>query len=527
MKKKLIIAGFITVALSLIFISGTKGKTGSSYNGDALYFRGKIYLSAINSGVAELYKIENTKISKVATVKANAGKFGCQGFIDALLNIESRGLFLFLTDGEYVYKYDINDELNPVLYKKSNDDTNSKFIGLGKMDNKVYSVSDQGLKIWDDDMRVFYNARLNNSLPRNIKFSKQGSFIFNINRDRLEIYDAFSQKLISSIDLEVNDNHERNIYNDETDGSIYLSDDQQVKQVDFSGNIIKSFKHNSEQGYDIAYTPGDDHLYFSDGLGIVKLNKMDLKPLSWVYTKDFSGPNGWATGLKVVRDNYGEKIFVFDGFNIIVLDQDYKKIGTILTNNGSPICSTPESLFLALSKNSAVGGSEVIVSGRGFSQDEELSIYLANKKIDSARADNNGRFLKTVTIPRFNPNKPDFKSGPTDIKVLGEISSKTYSINFKIEKGIEEGVEEGFSLSADNNSGLPGEKIVLSGRGFNPNEYVIIYIADQKVALAKTDQNGAFSATIVIPEVKPSKTEIRVTGENYGSKQYMIVFTIK
>lgn len=523
MKKKLIIAGFIAVALPLILVSGTKGKTGSSYNGDALYFRGKIYLSAINSGAAELYKIENTKITKVAVIRANAGKFGCQGFSDALLNIEPRGLFLFLTDGDYVYKYDINDERNPVLYKKSNDDTDSKFIGLGKMDNKVYSVSDQGLKIWDDDMRVFYNARLNNSLPRNIKFSKQGSFIFNINNDKLEIYDAFSQKLISSIDLEVNDNHERNIYNDETDGSIYLADDEEVKQVDFSGNIIKSFKHTSAQAYDIAYTPGDDHLYFSDGLGIVKLNKTDLKPLSWIYAKDFSGPNGWATGLKVVRDNYGEKIFVFDGFNIIVLDQDYKKIGTILTNGGNLICSTPENLSLALSKDSAVGGSEVIVSGRGFSQGEELSIYLADRKIDSAKADNNGRFVKAVTVPRFNPNRPEFKPGRTDIKALGENSGKTYSINFQIEKNI----EEGFSLSVDKDSGLPGEEVVLSGRGFNRNEYVIIYIADKKVALAKTDQDGAFSATIIIPEVKPGKTEIRVVGENFGSKNYMIPFTIE
>ncbi|MBI2459474.1 MAG: hypothetical protein HYV53_02895 [Parcubacteria group bacterium] len=522
MKKKLLLASFIIVALSLVFISGVKGKT-SSANGDALYFRGKVYLVAINSGAAELYKIDNTKITKTATINAIAGDAGCQDFIDAVLTIDSNGLYIVLTDGKYIYKYDVNDPYNPVLFKKSNDNSNDKYLGLGKMYNQIFSVSNHGLRIWSDNMEIYYTANINNPLPHNIKFSQQGSFVFNINNGKLEIYDAFSQKLLSAINLAARDSHERNIYNDQTDSSIYLVDDRAVKQVDFSGNIIKSFKHTSSQGYDIAYVPGDDHLYFSDGIGIVKLNKSDLKPLSWIYTEEFSGPSGLAAGLKVVSDNYGEKIFVFDNYNIIILDQAYNKIGAIAIDNNNQFCLARESLSLILDKPAALAGEAVALSGRGFSPEEILSIYLSDKKIDSTKADNRGRFFKTITVPRFNPNILEFKPGKTDIKILGENSGRTYSVNFQIE-GM---VEAGFSLSVNKNRALAGEEVALSGRGFNPNEYVIIYVADKKVALARTDDNGGFSAVITMPEVKPGRTEIRVSGENFGSKNYSIDFTIE
>jgi len=426
MKKSLFIAGFIMIALSFVFIFGAKGKISSYYNGDALYYNGAVYLATANSGMAELFKIDNNKITEISQIRINTKNLDSDGFIDAVLNVEQRGLFLFLTDGEYVYKYDINNPAEPKLFKKSNNQSGGKFIGLGKMDNKVYSVSDKGVKIWDDDMQVFYNASLTNSYPHNLKLSKKGSFIFNINNDKLEIYDAYSQKLVSLFDIKVNDSHERNIFNDETNGTIYLVDDQAVKQFDFTGNLIKSFKHTSRQGYDVAYTPEDDHLYFSDGIGIVKLRKSDLKPIGWIYTKDFSGVGGWATGLKVVRDNYGEKIIVFNGSNITILNQDFKKVGSIKMPSDTVTYTIEENLALSLDRYRAASGSEIIISGQGFSPNENLSIYLANGKIDSTRAGDNGRFSKILIIPTIKPGK-------MDIRVVGEDSDRNYSVGFQIE----------------------------------------------------------------------------------------------
>lgn len=508
------------IALSFVFISGVRGKASSRINGDVVQYKGVVYLATVNSGAVELHEITNTKITKVATINSVAGNSGCQGFIDAALNIEERGIFLFLTDGKYVYKYDINDSGRPMLFKKSNDSANGRFIGLGKIDNNVYSVSDQGIKVWNDEMDVSYSVNFNNSFAHNIKFSKQGSFIFNIKGDQLEIYDASSQKLISSIDMQVNDSHERNIYNDETDGTIYLVDDQAVKQVDFSGNVIKSFKHTSNQGYDIAYTPGDGHLYFSDGIGIVKLRKSDLKPLSWVYTKDFSGPDGWASGLKVVRDGYGEKIVVFDNYNITVLNQDFKKIGSIRLDNNEPLCLIGENLSLNLDYNHAVAGSEVALSGRGYGSGENLLIYLNNKKIDSVYADNSGRFLKSIIVPQFNANTPEFRPGRMDIKVLGESSGKSYSINFQIE---ESGTADS-ARSVNKKHGLPGEEVALSGSGFNPGEYLLIYFADKKIDSVYADSLGSFAKVIVIPDIKPGKYEIKISPQ-FGNG-YIIKFEV-
>jgi len=524
MKKRLFITGFIMIILSFVFISGIKGEIIPPYNIDAVYYNGKVYLASVSSWAAEIYEIDNTKITKAATVNAYNGNSGCQGVVSAVLNVESRGLFLFLTDGQYIYKYDVNNPANPTIFKKSKDNNNAKFISLGKIDNKVYSVSDQGIKIWNDDLVVYYEANFNNAFSHNIKFSKQGNFIFNINYNKLEIYNAYSQKLVSSINIEASDNHERNIYNDASDGTIYLVDDSAVKQVDFSGQVIKSFKHTSTQGYDIAYTPGDSHLYFSDGIGIVKLRKSDLKPLSWIYTKSFSGQSGWATGLKVVRDNYGEKIFVFDNNNIIILNQDFKKIGSIGVGNNNPICMAKENLSLTLDKYHALAGSVVMLSGRGFDSGENLIIYLANKKIDSTYADNMGRFSKSIVIPQFNQTTLDFKPGKADVRVLGENSNRSYSTNFLIDGIVDNSSSQGITLLTGERHGSPGEEVLLSGLVFNPKEYLFIYFDFKKIDAVYADSNGNFSKTIVVPNVAPGEYKIKIS-PLFGSG-YIINFQV-
>ncbi|MBI4778882.1 hypothetical protein HY797_00320 [Candidatus Falkowbacteria bacterium] len=426
MKKKLFIAGFIMIALSFVFISGVRGKASSRINGDVVQYKGVVYLATVNSGAVELHEITNTKITKVATINSVAGNSGCQGFIDAALNIEERGIFLFLTDGKYVYKYDINDSGRPMLFKKSNDSANGRFIGLGKIDNNVYSVSDQGIKVWNDEMDVSYSVNFNNSFAHNIKFSKQGSFIFNIKGDQLEIYDASSQKLM----------------------------------------------------------------------------------------------DGWASGLKVVRDGYGEKIVVFDNYNITVLNQDFKKIGSIRLDNNEPLCLIGENLSLNLDYNHAVAGSEVALSGRGYGSGENLLIYLNNKKIDSVYADNSGRFLKSIIVPQFNANTPEFRPGRMDIKVLGESSGKSYSINFQIE---ESGTADS-ARSVNKKHGLPGEEVALSGSGFNPGEYLLIYFADKKIDSVYADSLGSFAKVIVIPDIKPGKYEIKISPQ-FGNG-YIIKFEV-
>lgn len=505
MKKKLLFLIIALAILALISTNGAKGKIYSYFNGDALYYRGAVYLVTTDSGMAELYQIDNNQIVLTSKIKATAESAVCDGFVDGVLNVELGGLFLFLTDGKYVYKYDINNPSDPRLFKKSNDGTSSVFLGLGKMDNKVYSVAEQGIKIWDDDLAVFYNATLTNSIPHNLKFSKKGGFIFNVNNDKLEIYDAYSPKLISLIDIQASDNHERNIFNDETSGTIYAVDDRAVKQFDFAGNVIESFKHTSSQGYDIAYTPGDDHLFFSDGIGIVKLNKNDLKPLSWIYTKNFNGTGGWATGLKVVRDDYGEKIIIFTGNNIVILNQDLKKVGAIATSDPGNICLAQESVFLSVNLNSATPGSEVFLSGRGFDPGEEVSIYLADKKVSSAKADNYGRFYRAVVVPSI-------KSGLTNIKAMGESSNKNYEVNFQIEGAtIPTGSKP---VMLDKYSAISGEEILVSGIGYNPKEYVLIYLSFDKIGVALVDSAGAFSKTVKIPTVQSGAKDIRVQGND-------------
>jgi len=187
------------------------------------------------------------------------------------------------------------------------------------------------------------------------------------------------------------------------------------------------------------------------------------------------------------------------------LNQDLKKVGAIATSDPGNICLAQESVFLSVNLNSATPGSEVFLSGRGFDPGEEVSIYLADKKVSSAKADNYGRFYRAVVVPSI-------KSGLTNIKAMGESSNKNYEVNFQIEGAtIPTGSKP---VMLDKYSAISGEEILVSGIGYNPKEYVLIYLSFDKIGVALVDSAGAFSKTVKIPTVQSGAKEIRVQGND-------------
>ena len=290
-----------------------------------------------------------------------------------------------------------------------------------KGDN-ILTFGVKGVKVWNLAGQIIDSYNVVNKFAYNINY-QAGDSIINTEPANVKIFDKNIRQVTKEIPFLSSEDHNRKTFVDQVSGAIYLVDDGSLKQYDHNGNLNNSFKHISNRGYDVDGFTDQDHLYFTDGIGVVKFFKADLKPISWAYTTDLGEKNGWAMGLKVLRDSNGEKIVIFNNSSILALDQNLKMISHITTD--AEEVQALEDLFLRLDKNQARPGSSVFLNGGGYAAGEELAITFSGQNI-LAKADSRGRFTETLTVPEVSPIR-------TDIKVVGQNSGLSYSIVFSIE----------------------------------------------------------------------------------------------
>jgi hypothetical protein len=211
-----------------------------------------------------------------------------------------------------------------------------------------------------------------------------------------------------------------------------MADDAAVKKLNINGEIEKSFHYTGPFGYDVTPSYDARYIYFSNGIGVVKLRKSDMSVVSYLYTQGLANTGGWAMGIKAVKDSEGEKLVVFNNSNIIVLDSDLKPlphkdfgIAFVQSTEEDNSPDIIEPLFLKIDKNRAPVGGKVILSGGGFSKNEALRVELAGAAFD-AEAGLDGRFSQLITIPNLPKQKADFK-------VIGLNSGVKYNLGFEIE----------------------------------------------------------------------------------------------
>jgi hypothetical protein len=245
----------------------------------------------------------------------------------------------------------------------------------------------------------------------------------NDSTSKLEIYDMEARSVVKTIPLNFKfAKGNRRAFQD-ADGYVYVVDDYYAKKFDVSGKLLGSFKHIDYQGFDISGTDNNEFVYFSNGVGVVKLDK-NMNEQDYAWTGNMGGHSGWAMGLKAVYAN-GDKIVVFNNSNILVLDSNLNKIASVSATEEAD-ASALENLFLKLDNNSLPAGSSAVLSGGGFIPNEELSVTFGTQ-IDKIKADSRGRFSTTVKIPSGN------KKGGQDIRVDGTSSKLHYSILLKVE----------------------------------------------------------------------------------------------
>lgn len=417
--KKLITLFIIIVAI-LVFIPKAKSNVKPYYSGEAIGYNGRVIIGTVNMGIFELFELEQAGIIKKSLVRSDESEF--QNFSDLVFSNEEGRLYAYVTNGRYLYKYDASDTSSLRLVQKVKDNGWDWFQALSKNNLGIITAGTKGLKQWNKNTDITNSFPVFSTIADNIKVSKNSNFIYKIAENKFQIIDGLYRDVLTEVGLNCKDDHNRNIFIDEVSEEGYFVDDASLKRVFFDGTTYE-FRHTSDYGYDVDGITGRGHVYFSDGIGVVKIRKSDMAPIDWAYTTGLGAGNGWAMGLRVVEDSYGEVVIVFNASSILALDAD---LNLIAYHQSSPSDSiVVEPLGLRTDRYLNARDSYADIYGTGFGINEEVEIRL-EKNIWKVRTENNGSFTAHIMVPY------DIRPGTHDIKATGLVSGLTYSVSFEV-----------------------------------------------------------------------------------------------
>ncbi|MHB8903517.1 MAG: hypothetical protein ACYC40_00200 [Patescibacteria group bacterium] len=428
--KKFLIFLILPLVAVLVFAHDGQSKTKVYYSGDAISFNGDLYISSTNSGSLEILKLENNSLKLISKTRIFKAKFNrYDDFYDSKLSVENNHLFVYAISGYVFYKYEIvNDKDLALIYNQQNTYW-EWYTRVDKFNNNIVTTSDKEVKIWTNDLQVIDSFKVSDKeTPYNLRSYSQ-NFILDVQNNHLNVYDRINRSNLISIPLNYKESiGNRKTYQDEN-GYIYVVDDYYAKKFNLNGKLLGSFEHLDQPGYDVSASGATDYIYFSNGVGVVKLDKDTMKESAYAFTGGLGGPRGWATGLKSVY-NDGDKIVVFNNSNILVLNDKLKKLASYTATEEEEIRTySSENLYLNLNHNSGTALASIELNGGGYFPNEKLIINFGGVKT-STKTDNHGRFEQTLTIPDLGTTF----NGGTDIKVDGEASKLSYSISFRIIK---------------------------------------------------------------------------------------------
>lgn len=423
MKKSLFIFIFsVFVFIAIFAISkNTESKNRPYYSGDAISFNDQVYVASTNSGYLEVFLLEGKNLKSVARIKNYDHRFNkYNDFFDVKFSLENNQLFVYSISAYSLFKYEIkNNELE--LIRENKNTYWEWYNRVDKFGPNIVTISAKGIKIWNNDLEVVNSYDLKNQLtPYNLRASNN-NYILNVDDDYLEVYSRESRSLIQKTKLnffQKPNNHKT--YQDK-DLNVYVVDDYYAKKFSLDGKLLGSFRHLDYEGFDIT-SSGNAYVYFSNGMGVVKLLASDMSLKDYAFTYNLADEGGWAMGLSVVNNKGYDNVIVFNNTNILVLDHNLEKISSISsTEKEDPY--PLENLYLKLNHNSGTTGSLINISGGGFLPEEALIINFAGTEVE-VNANHRGRFESDITIPS--------KKGLVDIKVSGKKSKLSYSISFNI-----------------------------------------------------------------------------------------------
>jgi len=137
--------------------------------------------------------------------------------------------------------------------------------------------------------------------------------------------------------------------------------------------------------------------------------------------------------------------------------------------------------LISINPISGAAGTQVTVSGTGFEDDEDITIYFAGSKIDTTiETDDLGSFSDVFTVPTRVRDTYTVKASD---------GTNKDSVDFTIIAG----------ASLSSTTGNIDTELTISGTGFIASGTVTIKYDDTQVATTTADANGVFSAIFNVP----------------------------
>lgn len=426
MRKIIMSLAVVALIVSALPIMIGQSKTATYYSGDAINYQGKLIIASVDSGALELFRLDGNVLVRTVRFNPSAGRFGTDAaFFTVLLHQEIGKLFAYTSTGEELYKYDVSNPNNIVLVNKIKDNSDDWFGALEISNGQLITKGSKGVKIWNRDLQVIDSFNIyNNTNPYSITLGDGYDYIFNVVGSQVELFNRQTRQVTGRVTLYNENKGNVKIYNDNVSGMFYVADGHQLKKFNYQGELHKSMSHDSSFGYDVEPSVDGINIYFTNGNSIKKLDKLDLS-LQDEY-QNRTDLNYWAMGLRVVADQTGEKVVVFNNATITVFDSNLDIVAFIkaATESSRKVELPTSKLSLQTNVKSAHALQEIIVVGQGYAAYEPVNISLGSQKV-IAYADQAGGFAKHFTIA---PQEV----GRKDIKATGEKSNQTYSISFEI-----------------------------------------------------------------------------------------------
>lgn len=427
--KYLILSALIFV-ISIAYVAfKVDGKINPYYSGDAVYANGKVVFGSMNNnGVLELFSFSNNAIQRGAVIKSS----------DALLPVGSKKriydfalvndggkAFVYTVEGKKMSKYDISNVNAPVFVKQVVENNGDWYIGIKNYDGRLMTIGTKETKLWNYSLQNIDGFNILNSRSYNVSISEDGDYITNIGTTSVSIFDTVVRNYAASPKMKITENHFRKSYYDVNLKKLFVVDDEKLIKFATNGSTVDTYKHASNNGYDVDGAQNSSHLYMTNGLSVIKLDKSNLNKVKSAYTTNVNGKKGgWAMGLNVVATDGGEKLVVFNNSNIVVMDSNLKVLGSVNAIEESDVAFIDEPLSLRLDKIVAMPNSSLLVSGAGFSYNEEVSITLLGREF-LTKTGKDGRFKTTITVPSSLPVL-------TDVKATGKASKLNYSTTLNV-----------------------------------------------------------------------------------------------
>jgi hypothetical protein len=153
---------------------------------------------------------------------------------------------------------------------------------------------------------------------------------------------------------------------------------------------------------------------------------------------------------------------------------------------------------ISIDKSSSIAGDTVTMSGSKFAAYEKgITILFDDQAVVSGiKANSEGEWEESFQVP-------EMPAGEYSITAEGEQTSKEDVGELSFE------IQPEFILSHD--QGHVGMDLTVTGRGFPADEDIIILYDDAQVAIAETDEQGAFEVSFSVPESEHGEHLVKAT----------------